>query len=123
LVDRFKVRLQTRGVTVLPRDWHLKALASAAFLLKSLSVAEVEALMDWALEHPFWGDKTTTMHRLVTLAAEWQQARQRPDTLAGLRGEPPRRGLTIAERNMALIRQYYADVVEAQEVTIVDASG
>jgi hypothetical protein len=116
--------LRARGVTIFARDWHVKALASAAFLLKTLSVAEVKALMDWALDHPFWGDKTTTMHRLVTLAAEWQQARQRVDDLAAWRGGPRPRGLTIAERNMALIRQYYADVChEAQEVTIVDASG
>jgi len=125
LADRLKARLQARGVTVFPRDWHVKALASAAFLLKSLPVADVEALMDWALAHPYWGNKTTTMHQLVTLAAEWQQARQRPDhpTPPRFRGDmSPERGMTVAERNMTLLRRLYAEAV-AEEVTVSEASG
>jgi len=123
-VDRLKAQLQARGVTVFPRDWHLKALASAAFLLKALSVAEVEALMDWALAHSYWGEKTTTMHRLVMLAAEWQQARQRPDIPRWQRGDDgsTNRGMTVAERNMALLRRLYAETLDQNEVMEVDAS-
>ena len=75
LANRLKQRLQERGVTVFPRDWHLKAQASAQHLLATLSMAEAEALMDWALAHPFWGTKITDWYRIVALAPEWQQAR------------------------------------------------
>ena len=75
LADRLKQRLQERGVTVFPRDWHLKAQASAQHLLATLSMAQAEALMDWALAHPFWGTKITDLYRIVALAPEWQQAR------------------------------------------------
>ncbi len=75
LADALKQRLQERGVTVFPRDWHLKAQASAQRLLATLSLAEAEALMEWALAHPFWGTKITDWYRIVALAPEWQQAR------------------------------------------------
>ena len=75
LAGGLKQRLKARGVTVFPRDWHLKAQASAQRLLGTLSIAEAEALMDWALAHPFWGTKISDMYRIVTLAPEWQQER------------------------------------------------
>ena len=122
LAARLKEHLQARGVTIFPRDWHLKAAASAGLLLRSLSVSEVEALMDWALGHPYWGPKTTSMQRLVSLAAEWQQARDRPS--------PSRSGLvksmdsgTVMDRNMALLRRLYAESVTQGERNVNDTSG
>lgn len=73
LANRLKQRLQERGVTVFPRDWHLKAQTSTQRLLGTLSLAEAEMLMDWALAHPFWGTKITDWYRIVALAPEWQQ--------------------------------------------------
>lgn len=75
LANRLQKRLQERGVTVFPQDWHRKAQANAQHLLSTLSMAEAEALMDWALAHPFWGTKITDLYRIVALAPEWQQAR------------------------------------------------
>ena len=75
LANRLKQRLQERGVTVFPRDWHLKAQTSAKRLLRALSMTEAEQLMDWSLAHPFWGSKVTQMYRLEALASEWQLAK------------------------------------------------
>ncbi|MDA8192740.1 MAG: helix-turn-helix domain-containing protein [Thermaerobacter sp.] len=122
LAARLKEQLQARGVTVFPRDWHLKAAASATLLLRSLSVSDVEALMDWALAHPFWGDKLTQMRQLVSLAPEWQQARDRPRPARWRGSGPPRDSGTVMDRNMALLRRLYAETLE-QEVTQVDATG
>jgi hypothetical protein len=120
LAARLKARLQDRGVTVFPRDWHLKGMASATLLLRQLTVQEIEALMDWALAHPFWGPKTTDMRRLVALAAEWQQARRHPVAVPQASHAP--QVLTVVDRNMALLRRLYAETV-TQEGRKHDASG
>lgn len=116
LVDGFQRRLKARGVTVFPRDWHLKAHASAKRLLASVSMDEAEALVDWALAHPFWGTKISDLHRVVALAPEWQQERQR--LLTGQSDAPasvPSRTETVPDRNMALLRRLYATATPAQE--------
>lgn len=122
LAARLKEQLQARGVTIFPRDWHLKAAASATLLLRSLSVSEVEALMDWALGHPYWGPKTTSMQRLVSLAAEWQQARDRPSPSRSGLVKPMNTG-TVMDRNMALLRRLYAESVAQGERNVNDTSG
>lgn len=123
LADRLKRRLEERGVTVWPRDWHLKAMASATYLLRALSVADVEALMDWVLTHPFWGPKTTDMHRLVAVAAEWQQARQHQPVSSARARATPYEPMTVADRNAALLRRLYEATLHEQEEMPYDASG
>lgn len=80
LAARLKSQLHQRGVKTFPPDWHLKAQASAETLLRSLSPPEAEALMDWALAHPFWAGKVTNVDKLVDIAPEWQLARTRSPT-------------------------------------------
>lgn len=75
-----KQALQQRGVTYFARDWHLKAAGVAQRMLSGgLSPPEIQDLMDWALRHPFWGSKITTMDKIADLVGEWQIAE---------RGEP-----------------------------------
>ncbi len=116
LADGLKQRLKDRGVTVFPRDWHLKAQASAKRLLATLSTDEAEALMDWALAHPFWGTKISDLYRIVTLAPEWQQERQRSLTVRSEAVAPtPSRTETVPDRNMALLRRLYATATPSKE--------
>ena len=123
LTNRLKTRLQERGVTVFPRDWALKGQASAASLLRTLSVSDVEALMDWSLAHPFWGGKVTAMHQLITIAPQWQQQRSRQEAEYTLGSEiegqwdtasaPARPGsATVAARNAALLRRLYSQTAQ-----------
>ena len=79
--------------------------------------------MDWALAYPYWGPKTTSMQRLVALAAEWQLTRHQ---------QPPdhpqfhvhdRSNDTVADRNMALLRRLYAESMTQEEMTSNDTSG
>ncbi len=122
LTTRLKTRLQSRGVTVFPRDWALKGQASAESLLRTLSVSDVEALMDWTLSHPFWGGKVTAMHQLITIAPQWQQQRNR-QAIESLESETelnrrsqsaPIRpgGMSVAARNAALLQRLYAQSAE-----------
>ncbi len=122
LTTRLKSRLQERGVTVFPRDWALKGQASAESLLRTLSVSDVEALMDWTLSHPFWGLKVTAMHQLTTIAPQWQQQRSRQAT-ESLESEtalhrrsqsaPIRpRAMSVAARNAALLQRLYGQTAQ-----------
>ncbi|AUW92605.1 hypothetical protein BXT84_00445 [Sulfobacillus thermotolerans] len=112
LAERLKQRLQDHGVTIFPRNWHAKASTGAEVLLQSLSVAEAEELMDWALAHPYWGAKTTSMQRLVGLAAEWQQSRARPSRAVPLRTPG---STTVEAQNMALLRRLYTESLPQRE--------
>ena len=122
LTTRLKTRLQSRGVTVFPRDWALKGQASAESLLRTLSVSDVEALIDWTLSHPFWGLKVTAMHQLITIAPQWQQQRNRQATeslesqteLHRRSQSAPIRpgGMSVAARNAALLQHLYSQTAQ-----------
>ena len=122
LTTRLKTRLQSRGVTVFPRDWALKGQASAESLLRTLSVSDVEALMDWSLAHPFWGGKVTAMPQLIPIAPQWQQQCRRlaaeflESDIArkwDTESAPTRPGSpTVAARNAALLQRLYAQSAE-----------
>lgn len=73
LAAYLKTHLQVRGVTSFARDWHLKAAAVAERLLRSgLSPPDLRACIDWALAHPWWGTRVTTMDKVADLVPEWQ---------------------------------------------------
>jgi hypothetical protein len=60
VVQYLKDVLKSRGVEKLPRDWHLKQLATAKIMLsgeKAPGVEEWKACIDWAFHNPFWCDK------------------------------------------------------------------
>jgi len=82
-----KAHLQQAGMTVFPRDWHLKAAAKAESLLRSgLSPPELRALIDWCVTDAFWRDKVTTMDKVADLVGQWQLQRHAG---GGTRGNLP----------------------------------
>jgi hypothetical protein len=106
LADALKQALETRGVTVFARDWHLTSASAAQSVLNAgLSVADAQALMEWTLGHPFWGPKVGHWRDIRNRVAEWQQRHLTPSA----RDTPGRRP-TLQERNEAAFRM--ADALE-----------
>lgn len=70
LVAYFKDKLKSRGITKFPRDWHLKQLSVARYLLsgdKPPSLDEWKSCIDWAFGDPYWGDKVDHLARIEAL--------------------------------------------------------
>jgi len=73
LVEYFKKTLEARGISKFPRDWYLKQLSCARTMLDGSDAPTIEqwqGCIDWAQEHPFWGDKIDHLARVSWL---WMQ--------------------------------------------------
>lgn len=98
--------LEERGVTVFEPKWQAKSQAVAERLIRQLGDArQVEALIAWALQHPFWGTKIRNMAKIADLAAEWQQ-RALAETGPPVRAAPS--GTSQFDRNQALLHRLMA---------------
>lgn len=75
LVKYFKEKLISKGVTKFPRDWHLKQLSVARYLLSgenSPSVTDWKSCIDWAFNHQYWGDKVDHLSTVERLWIEYK---------------------------------------------------
>jgi len=61
VANHLKAKLNERGVTALPRNWHLKEYATAKRLLKKSSVSELKDCIDWLFADNFWYDKVDSL--------------------------------------------------------------
>lgn len=61
VANHLKHKLKERGVTALPRNWHLKEYAVAKRLLKKSSVTELKECIDWLFSDEYWHDKIDSL--------------------------------------------------------------
>lgn len=61
VANHLKEKLKERGVTALPRNWHLKEYAVAQRLLKKSDVSELKQCIDWLFTDSFWHDKVDSL--------------------------------------------------------------
>ncbi|WP_157863030.1 hypothetical protein [Desulfofarcimen acetoxidans] len=70
LVECLKNKLKEAGVTKFPRDWHLKQLSTAKWMLSGVdspSVADWLVCIDWAFSDDYWKDKIDHLARIMSL--------------------------------------------------------
>jgi phage replication O-like protein O len=72
IVVQVKTKLQEHGATAFERDWHLKQLAMAGTLLKTVTEQDILACLDWALQDQYWGDKVDGLATVQRLMKQWQ---------------------------------------------------
>ncbi len=83
VANYLKEKLQKRGVTALPRNWHLKEYAIAQRLLKKSTVSELRGCIDWLFSDEYWHDKIDSL-----LVVERQLPKYQLKTKC-IRGDPP----------------------------------
>lgn len=69
-MEYFRQALKVRGVNRVPRNWHLKQLATARAMLageNAPTVEEWKACIDWAFEEPYWKDRIDHLARIEAL--------------------------------------------------------
>jgi len=87
IANYLKEKLQNQGVTVFPRDWHLKEYAVAHRILKKSNVFELKGCIDWLFEDEYWHDKTDSLLVVERQLPKYQL--QKGGTLH-VRGDPNR---------------------------------
>lgn len=69
-----RTALDARGVTSLPRDWHLKVDAVLGrWLHEGAEADDVRAAIAWGLTHQWFGDKMHDPGKLIDLLPQYQQ--------------------------------------------------
>lgn len=61
VANYLKEKLQVKGVTAFPRDWHLKEYAVAHRLLQKSNVNELKGCIDWLFNDDYWCDKVDSL--------------------------------------------------------------
>ncbi|GBF34119.1 hypothetical protein DCCM_3231 [Desulfocucumis palustris] len=74
LVEYLKSKLISRGIVKFPRDWHLKQLSSARYMLagdNAPNLDEWKACIDWCLADKFWCDKVDHLAAVERLRTKY----------------------------------------------------
>lgn len=72
IAEYLKEKLQQKGVTAFPRNWHLKQYSTAKSLLKKVTQKEVLECIDWALNDPYWRDKVDGLQTISKILPKYQ---------------------------------------------------
>jgi len=87
VANYLKNKLKERGVTALPRNWHLKEYAIAQRLLKKSSVSELRECINWLFTDDFWHDKVDS---LLTVERQLPKFQLRKGAIKNGRADPTR---------------------------------
>jgi len=94
LVEHFRQALKARGVNRVPRDWHLKQLATARAMLageNAPSLDDWKACIDWVLtKEPYWRDRVDHLARVEALWPRFVLQARRPGPGRGSHNEKER---------------------------------
>ena len=67
-----KDKLVDNGVTVFPRNWHLKQYSIAKLLLTKLTIDEVISCIDWAFNDQYWRTRIDGLQTIQRILPKWQ---------------------------------------------------